>query len=89
MQSTDVMAMTTMATACVLSFLEVDEGEEAEEEAAAEEAGVVDPWDPKGEGMAPPLDDQSTGFLCQVREVLSFSTFVQFHQIIRFITCYR
>jgi len=77
MLSTGVMVMTTMATACASSFLEVDEEEEEEEvaaegeevvEAAAVEA--VDRWDRRAEGMAPPLDAQSTGFLCQVSDVL-------------------
>lgn len=49
-----VMVMTTMATACALSFPEV-EGEVAVEE-----------WDPQGPDMAPPLGALKTELLCQV-----------------------
>lgn len=43
-----------MATACVLSFLEV-EGEEE-----------VGEWDHQEQDMAPPPDAQTTEWLCQV-----------------------
>lgn len=62
MLSTGVMVMTTMATVCVLSFLEVD-GE------VVVVAVVVDQWDNRGRDMAPHPDAQSTGFLCQVGDV--------------------
>lgn len=58
---TGVMVMTMMAIACGLSFLEV-EGEEA----AAVVVAAVGEWDPRGPGMVPPPDAQSTEFLCQV-----------------------
>ena len=77
-----VMVMTTMDTACVLSFQE-EEGEVAEaaarvgaeeEEVAAVVVGggvgvVVEAWDPRGEGTAPRPDALSTGLLCQVSVV--------------------
>lgn len=65
------MVMTTMATACVLNFLEV-EGEVVEEAAAVEE----EEWDPRGQGMVPPPDALSTEFWCQVSDV--FLLFVLF-----------
>lgn len=57
---TGVMVMTTMATACGLSFPEVE----------GEVVGVVvaEQWDPRGEGMAPPPDVPRTGLLCQVSD---------------------
>jgi len=83
MLCTDVMDMTTMATACVLSFLEVDgEGEEEEEVVAAvvvavvvvveeEEVEVmVDLWEARDETMVLLPDARSTGFLCQVCDVI-------------------
>ncbi len=48
-----------MATACVLSFPEVEGG--------VVEV-VVEQWDPQGEGMAPPPDALRTGLLCQVSD---------------------
>lgn len=57
-----VMVMTTMATACVLSFLEV----EGEVVAAVVE---VQQWDPRGDDTVPPPDAQSTGLLYQVGDV--------------------
>lgn len=54
MLCTSAMATTMMATACVLSFLEV-EGEEE----------VVE-WDHQEQDMAPPPDAQTTEWLCQV-----------------------
>ena len=56
MLSAAVMVMTTMATACVLSFLEV-EGE------AVVEVVVAVEWDPQGQGMVPPPDAPTTGLL--------------------------
>lgn len=56
---TGVMVTTTMATACVLSFPEVEGG--------VVEV-VVEQWDPQGEGMAPPPDALRTGLLCQVSD---------------------
>lgn len=49
-----VMVTTMMATACVLSFLEV-EGEEE-----------VGEWDHQEQDMAPPPGVQTTELLCQV-----------------------
>lgn len=60
-----VMVTTMMATACVLSFLEV-EGEEE-----------VGEWDHQEQDMVPPPGAQTTGWLCQVGGVSStlyFST---------------
>lgn len=60
MLSVGVMVTTTMVTACVLSFLEVDV------EVVVVE---VDQWAPRGEGMVPPPDARNTGCLCQVGDV--------------------
>lgn len=49
-----VMVTTMMATACVLSFLEVEGEEEVEE------------WDHREQDTGPPPDAQTTGLLCQV-----------------------
>lgn len=54
-----VMVTTMMATACVLSFLEV-EGEEE-----------VGEWDHQEQDMVPPPDVQTTELLCQVGGVSS------------------
>lgn len=62
---TDVMVMTTMATACVWSFLEVDEEEEAEVVVEV----VEHREDPRGGGMVLRPDARSTGLLCQVGDV--------------------
>lgn len=67
---TGVMVMTTMATACELSFPEVEGEEEVAVEAAAEAAGEVAQWDPPGDGTVPPPDDRSTGLSCQVGDLV-------------------
>lgn len=54
-----VMVTTTMATACVLSFLEVDGEEEVGE------------WDPREPDTGPPPGAQTTELLCQVASVSS------------------
>lgn len=54
---TSVMVTTMMATACVLSFLEVEGEEEVEE------------WDHQEQDMAPPLGARTTELLCQVSGV--------------------
>lgn len=63
MLSAAVMVMTTMAIACVLSFLEVA-GE------AVVEVVVAVEWDPQGQGMVPHPDAPTTGLLWQVSDGL-------------------
>lgn len=66
-----VMDMTTMATVCVWSSLEVEEEVEVVVvlEEGEEEGGE---WDPQGEGMVPHPDARRTGWLSQVSGVFFY-----------------
>lgn len=67
-----VMDMTTMATVCVLSSLEVEEEVEVVVVVLEEGEEEEGEWDPQGEGMVPHPDARRTGWLSQVSGVFFY-----------------